>query len=85
MSGKVPAIAALRIQVQAVVGQLQLVDQQLEAMQDAPEDEADLQHQPCPGCGGREFADAGDDVWVCADCNRNLRKAEDGGWEEIHG
>ncbi len=76
------ALAPLRVQVQAIARQAQLVDEQLEAMEEQSDDDEE-EHEPCPKCGKREFAGAGD-VYVCAGCNANLRKGE-GGWEGVDG
>ena len=75
-------LAALRIQAQAIARQAQLLDAQLEAMEEDSDDDEE-EHDPCPRCGKREFASAGD-VDVCAGCNANVRKSE-AGWEVIDG
>ncbi len=76
------ALAALRVQIQAIARQAQLVDEQLEAMEEQSDDDEE-EHDPCPRCGKREFASAGD-VDVCAGCNANVRKGENG-WEIVDG
>lgn len=74
---KPSALAALRVQVQAIARQAQLVDEQLQAMEEQSDDDEEEEHDPCPRCGKREFASAGE-IDVCAGCNANVRHGENG-------
>ncbi len=75
-------LTALRMQVQAIATQLEAFDAQLEALEEESDDGKE-KHDPCPRCGKREFASAGD-VDVCAGCNANVRRGEKG-WEVVDG